>query len=720
MPNERRDRVVNFILNNMMSVASVIVVLMLVIPLPKILIDICMALNIALSIVILLIVIYTPRAADFSQFPRIILFATLFGLGINISSTRLILRSPATATGYSAAQSSMVQAFANIVTGGSVAIGMIIFIILIVIQVVVITKGATRVSEVAARFSLDSMNSKSLDIDSQLNNGYITETEAREQKAVLRREIDFYSHMDGSSKFVSGNVKAGIFITVVNMIGGIIAGMNPTLFNIAGMPSMGFGDAFNTYARLTIGDGLMSQIPALMLSFATGLIVTASSSEDSFDESLRKEFSVDGTVYQIVGAVLAIIGIVLRNHTQYLLVPIGVLFVYFGIRMARNQHAEKLKTEEAAAIKEKTKTGGSPADVDSIAPLDPLSLELGYALIPLVDKEHGAELLERITRIRREVALDMGLEVPRIRIVDNMTLEPNEYCFKIRGIEAGRSNIRLGYYMCMNAGGVSHEIEGEKTKDPAFGMAAIWVPESRRMEAEQAGYAVVDPPTIIATHLTQIIRMNAADILGRQEVASIISKVKETNPVVVDEVMNGDKRKFTYGEIQKVLQSLLREQVSIRNRVIILETLANYGPIIGDTWMLAEKVREALGLQICMQYADNDRKLRVMNLSQSFSELLLRHQVNPPDGSCPFAALDPVDGRRWIKAVSDSFARVSGLGYQPVVMCPSHVRLLAKVSTEREVPGIVFISDREVIAAGTRLDIEVLGEISDEVEGNVA
>lgn len=720
MPNERRDRIFNFILNNMMGVASVVVVLMLVIPLPKVFIDICMSLNIALSIIILLIVIYTPRASDFSQFPRVILFATLFGLGINISSTRLILRSPATATGYSAAQSSMVQAFANIVTGGSVVIGMIIFIILIVVQVVVITKGATRVSEVAARFSLDSMNTKSLDIDSQLNNGYITEQEAREQKAALRRDIDFYSHMDGSSKFVSGNVKAGIFITVINMIGGIVAGMNPHLFNIMGMQSMAFGDAFNTYARLTIGDGLMSQIPALMLSFATGLIVTATDTDESFNEDLRKNFSIDGTIYQIVGAVLAIIGIILRHQTQYLLVPIGALFVYFGFRMARNQQVKIQKATEAAAIKEKTKTGGSPADVDSIAPLDALSLELGYALIPLVDKEHGAELLERITRIRREVALDMGLVVPRIRIVDNMTLEPNEYCFKIRGIEAGRSNIRLGYYMCMNAGGVVHEIEGEKTKDPAFGMAAIWVPESRRSEAEQAGYAVVDPPTIIATHLTQIIRMNAADILGRQEVAAIVAKVKESNPVVVDEVMNGDKRKFSYGDIEKVLQALLREQVSIRNMVIILETLANYGSIIGDTWMLAEKVREALGLQICMQYVDNDRKLRVMNLSQGFSEMLLTHQFVPTDGSRPFAALDPVDSRKWIRAVSDSFARVNGLGYQPVVMCPSAVRLIAKASTEREVPGLVFISDRELLAAGNQIGIEVLGEIADATEGNVA
>lgn len=712
MPNENRDRILSFILNNMMAVASIIVVLMLVIPLPKILIDLFMALNVALSVVILLVVIYTPRASEFSQFPRVILFATLFGLGINISSTRLILRSPA-AVGYSGAQSAMVQAFANIVTGGSVVIGMIIFIILIVIQVVVITKGATRVSEVAARFSLDSMNSKSLDIDSQLNNGYITEAEARAQKDVLRKEIDFYSHMDGSSKFVSGNVKAGIFITVINMIGGIIAGMNPQLFNIAGMQSMAFSDAFNTYARLTIGDGLMSQIPSLMLSFATGLIVTASPSEDSFDATLRKEFSVDGTIYQIVGAALAIMGIVLRSHTQYLLVPLGSLFVFFGIRMTRKEKIE-MQQKTAEAEKEKSKTGGSPSDVDSIAPLDPLLLELGYGLLALVDKEKGAELLERITRIRKEVALDMGLVTPKIRIVDNMTLEPNEYCFKIRGIEVGKSNIRLGYYMCMNAGGVLSEIEGEKTKDPAFGMPAIWVPESRRSEAEQNGYAVVDPPTIIATHLTQIIRMNASDILGRDEVAAIVNKVKETNPIVVDEVMNGERR-FTYGEIEKVLQALLQEQVSIRNIVVILETLANYGSITHDTWILADKVREALGRQICSQYMDTDGKLRIMNLSQIFSEMLLANKVTPGDGSRPYAALDPVDNRKLISSVSAAVANINGMGFQPIILAPSPVRLLAKVATERELPGLVFISEREIGAAG--VNVEVLGEIVDISEG---
>jgi len=708
MANERRNSVLNFLQNNIVGVAAVVVILMLVVPLPKIFIDFFMIINLALSIVILLTVIYTPRGSNFTSFPRIILFATLFGLGINVSSTRLILMNPATAvsSGYSSGQSAMVQAFAAIVTGGNnIVIGMVIFVILIVIQVVVITKGATRVSEVAARFSLDSMNSKMFDVESQLNSGAITEEEARKQKAQIRRESDFYSAMDGSSKFVSGNVKAGIFITVINLVGGFIIGMAKN--------HMGFQDALSTYSNLTIGDGLLSQLPSLMLSFATGLIVTGSNTDEPFSEQLRNEFTVSGYVYEIVGAALCVMGIALRHHTQFLLIPIGVLFFYLGYRMSENQKTQTAKKAAAeAASKGKSQTGGSPEDVSPVVPLDPLSLELGYALIPLVDKEKGAELLERITRIRREAALDLGLVVPRIRIIDNMTLDPSEYSFKIRGIEAGRSKIRLGYYMCMNTGSVTQEIKGDATKDPAFGMPAIWVPEEQRAEAEHAGYAVVDPPTIIATHLTEIIRSHAAEILGRQEVSAIITKIKETNPVVVEEVLTNCK--FTYGEIEKVLQALLKEQVSIRNMVMILETLANYGPVTHNTWILVDKVREALGLQICLQYADSDRKLRVMQLSQGLSEKLLSHKVVPDDGSQPMVALDPVDGRNWIRLVSGAFAAMQDRNYQPIILCAEEVRYLVKISTERELPGLIVISFGEIMAAGNSISVEVIGEIKEE------
>ena len=708
MANENRGKVLNFIQQNIPGVAAVVVVLMLIIPLPKSFIDFFMILNLALSVIILLVVIYTPRASSFSTFPRIVLFATLFGLGINISSTRLIFVSPARASGYSSSQSAMVQAFANIVTGGSnVVIGMVIFIILIVIQVLVITKGAGRVSEVAARFTLDAMSTKQFDIDNQLSQGYITEDEAKIMKEELRRDIDFYQNMDGSSKFVSGNVKAGIFITVINLIGGFIVGMVNN--------NMSFTDALSVYSVLTIGDGLLSQLPSLMLSFATGILVTGDKSGETLTDKIKKEFSIDGIIYEIVGAFLALMGIALRNHTQYLLVPMGALLFWFGFKMTKAKEDKEIKRKAAeAAEKSSSQQGAAAPENDAVAPLDPLQLQLGFALIPLVDKEKGAELLERITRIRRECALDIGLPVPKIRIIDNMSLEPNEYVFQIRGIKAGGSKLRLGYYMCMNTGLVTEEIPGEVTKDPAFGMPAIWVPEERRAEAEQAGYAVIDPPTVIATHITEIIRGNAARILGRQEVDILINSVKETNPIVVNEVLNGDKVRFTYGDIEKVLKGLLHEKVSIRNMVTILEALANFGGITKNTWELIEKVREALGLQICLQYVDQDDKLRVVNLSQGWSQKFLDYAQSPSDGSQPFVAFDPVDGRKWIEAVSKTITSVHAMGYQPIIMCSSIIRQLVRYSIEREMPGVVVISDREILAASNNIGLEVLGEITDE------
>ncbi|MBR6914619.1 MAG: FHIPEP family type III secretion protein, partial [Treponema sp.] len=397
----------------------------------------------------------------------------------------------------------------------------------------------------------------------------------------------------------------------------------------------------------------------------------------------------------------------------YLLLVVGGLIIFWGYNLIKNKNlsfAKKLEEEKAA--KEKAQSGASGEEVSPVVPLDDLSLELGFALIPLVDQQKGAELLERVKRIRREAALDLGLVIPKIRIVDNMTLDANEYSFKIRGIEAGRSTIKPGFYMCMNTGSVApgDEIKGEPTVDPTFGVPAIWVSEDQRADAEKAGYAVVDPPTIIATHLTEIIRSHAADILGRQEVSSIIAKIKETNPVVVDEVLS--TYKYTYGEIEKVLQGLLREQVSIRNIVAILETLANYGMFPHNPWVLIEKVREALGLQICLQYVDQDRKLSVLQLSQSTSEKILQHEVDPKDGSEPFVAFDPVDGRNWISAVSSALAAVRDKNYLPIILCAGEVRHLVHSSIDREMPGTVVISINEVMTAGNNIKLEILGEIN--------
>ncbi len=703
MANESRGNILKFITGNAVPVAVVLAVFLLFVPIPKFIIDLSMILNLALSIIILLVVIRMPRPSDFQTFPRVILFQTMFSLGINISSTRLILTGKMQG-GALANQSDMVKSFARIVAGNNLVVGFVIFIILIVVQVLVVTKGAGRVSEVAARFSLDSMNQKLFDIDNRLNSGAIDEQQAEVLKEAVRRDIDFYSNMDGSSKFVSGNVKAGIFITVINLLGGFLVGM---IIN-----HMSFSDALNTYSTLTIGDGLTSQLPSLIISFATGLLVTGTKSDESLDQQLKVEFTGDGHIYEILGGVLIVAGFALRGGTQILLLPVGALAIFIGFNMTRDKQKAEIAAKQESA--QKASSQAANAKEEPIVMLDPLSLELGYALIPLVDKEKGAELLERISRIRTEARHDIGLDIPKIRIQDNMTLEPNDYSFKIAGIEAGHSSVRVGYVMCLDTGTVTEAIDGEKTKDPAFGMDAIWLPEDRRNEAEGAGYVIVDPPTIISTHITEIIRNHAAELLDRQAVSVILDTVKQKNPVLVSEVL--DTAKISYGTIEKVLQNLLEEKVSIRNYVRILETMANYAGVSRNIWDMTQKVRDALGLQICMQYADENKKVHVMRLSQELSELVAERAVNPEDGSKPYVGFDPVDRRRWLKAVSASIAKANQLNYQPIIITVSAVRQLVRSAIEREMPGVVVLSDTEMYAAGSSISPEIICEISDEEE----
>lgn len=699
--------IVRIILDNSVPVAIVVGVLMIFIPLPKVLIDIFMVINLALAIIILLTVLYTRKPSSFASFPQLVLFTTIFGLAINISSTRLMLTNPVTGSGSMlnmSGQSELVKSFGSIVTGGSVVVGFLIFIIITIVQVVVISKGATRVSEVSARFTLDGMNSRMFDIQNEVNAGNITEEEAKKQKADLRQEIAFFSTMDGASKFVSGNVKAGIFITVINIVGGIITGM------IGGLD---ISSAFKAYAQLTVGDGLMSQLPSLLLSFSTGMLVTGGSSEDFISDKLKHDFSINGTIYIIVGATLLVLGLGFHNMSSLILLPIGVLFILLGVRMQNMDKKKKdLQAQKEALEKSQNQKGSSPDDVSPAVSLDVLSLDLGYALIPLVDKEKGAELLERVTRIRRECALDLGLVVPPIRIRDNMSLDPDEYSFKIRGIEAGSSKLKLGYYMCLNPGTVdkANEIKGEPAIEPTFGMQAIWIPEDKRVEAERANYAVVDPPTIVATHLTELIRRNAASILGRQEVSAMIEKLKEKKPVVVNEVLQGDAH-FTYGQIEQILKNLLEERVSIRNLETILETLADYGTVTKDIWILTQKVRDALGKQICLQYCDEKKTLRLITLSQQLSQTILEHGQNQMGGH-PILAMTPSDYDNFIEKVTGMIASLKEKSIMPVILCPGDVRAIVRYAITDRCPGVSVIATSELLAAGREIKAEVIGEIN--------
>ena len=670
------------------AVGVIVVIGMMIIPLPEVMLDALMAANIVLSLLIILIILYTRRALEFSVFPSLLLIVTVFGLALNVSSTRLILSRG------SRFQGKIIRAFGTFVVGAPGAevyvIGLIIFTIIISVQFIVITKGATRVAEVAARFTLDALPGKQMAIEAEYNSGLITEEEATRKKNELQREADFYGAMDGASKFVAGNVKVAILITIINIIGGMIVGM--TIHHET------FEVALDTYVSLTIGDGLVTQLPALLISTSTGIIVTRAISDASFGLDVTRQFSRQSRPYLIAAGFLAVLG-VLPGFPWYVLFTLAGLLTALGLSLRRKLAAE-LEEEKLKEVEARERV--APAEISPVVPLDPLSLEIGYGLIPLVDKEHGAELLERITRIRREAALDLGLVVPRIRIIDNMRLEPSEYCLKIKGVEVGRGTIKMGHYLAINPGGIKEEIDGEAARDPAFGLSAVWITEEQREKAERLGYTVVDPPSIIATHLTEILKTHAAEILGRQEVQSILDALKTDYPAVVDEI----GKALTVGEIQKVLQGLLREQVSIRNMVTILETLADYGSVSKDTGFLVEKARQALGRQICLQQADEHKVLKVLTLAPELEQKIIDSRVEM--AGVVTAALAPEFQRRWINTLSNSVRSVQEQGIAPIILCSEAARGLVKSSSSREVPHLVVLSVPEVV---TDITVETVGEI---------
>jgi flagellar biosynthesis protein FlhA len=671
----------------LVAVGVIVVVMMLIIPLPTFLLDTFMALNIVLALIVILIVLYTSNALEFSVFPTLLLVATVFGLALNVSSTRLILSQGADFDGR------IVIAFGTFVVGTvgteGLVIGLIIFLILIAVQFIVITKGATRVAEVAARFTLDALPGKQMAIEAEYNSGAITEEEAARRKNDLEREVDFYGAMDGATKFVSGNVKVGILITFINIAGGIIVGVT-----IHGEP---LAAAAATYIRFAVGDGLVTQFPALLIATATGIIVTRAISDGSFGEDITEQFSRQSRIYWIVAAFLLGISF-LPGFPWYVLVPLAGLSGYLAYRLGHRQAQQEARTREEAAAQ----APETPLEISPVAPLDPLSLELGYGLVPLVDRDKGAELLDRVTRIRREMALDLGLVVPRIRIIDNMRLEPSEYSFKIRGTEVGRGTIRMGSYLAINPGNVTEEIPGERTTDPAFGLAALWITEDVRDRAERAGYTVVDSPSIIATHLTEIIKRHAADILGRQEVRGMLDALKREYPAVVEDVQGV----LSLGEIQKVFQSLLAEQVSIRNLVAILEALSDFAAVSKEPTYLVEKVRQALARQISLQYTDDSRTIHVMTIDPGFERRIVESRIETAGGAV--AALPPDAQRRWINALVNTVRNVQQLGHVPVVLCSEAARPLVKSSVRREIPDLVVLSVPEIV---TDVRVEALAEI---------
>jgi flagellar biosynthesis protein FlhA len=508
--------------------------------------------------------------------------------------------------------------------------------------------------------------------------------------------------MDGASKFISGNVKVGIFITVINVLGGIIIGTV--------LRSEPIAAAVSNYIGFSIGDGLLSQFPALLISTAMGIVVTrAAASGNLSDQVMEQIFTRYASIYWICAGVLVFLS-VLPGFPWYVLLPMAALVAFHAFRLGRKQKQDASFREMMEKTREQK--DDKAAEISPVVPLDALSLEIGYALFPLVEKEKGAELLERVAGVRRQSAFDLGLVIPKVHIIDNMVLEPTEYCFKIKGVDSGRGKIRLGNFLCINPGTVITEIEGEKTVDPAFGLPAIWIAQERRDEAERAGYTVVDPPSIIATHLTEIIRRHASDILGLQDTQAILDTLRKDYPAVVDAVLREGKEGLRVSEIQKILQGLLRERVSIRNMVSILESVADYAPVSKNIWFLTEKARQALASQICHQYADDDNRLKVLTIDPALEQKIIDSKYETPSGI--ISALDPGVQRAWIKALSVAVTavRIREKGWLPVILCSEQARFLVRNSTDREMPDLAVLSVPEIVQG---IILEALGVIRPDI-----
>jgi flagellar biosynthesis protein FlhA len=660
----------------MIGIGVIAVVAMLIIPMPTFLLDFFLAVSIMFGLIALLVVMFVPRSYDFSVFPSLLLLTTVFRLALNVSSTRLILLEGASFDGQ------MIRAFGNFVVGGNYVVGFLIFTILVAVQFIVITKGATRTAEVAARFTLDAMPGKQMSIDSDLSNGIITEEEAIRRRSDIRREADFYGAMDGASKFVQGDVKVGIVITIINIIGGFVLGM--------AVRGESFDLALKTYTLLTIGDGLVSQIPSLLITTATGVIVTRAVSEEGLGDDLSRQLGSQPRALLITAAALGG-AVFLPGFPKIALIVIamGLASMGYVLQQSKDDDAARVKSEEKEAAMKEHK----PEAVLSLTQVDPLEVEIGYSLIPLVDPEQGGTLLDRITNIRKRSAMEMGLIVPPIRIRDNMELEPAEYSVLIKGVEMGSGKLEVGKLMAMNPGDVEDKISGNEFIEPVFGLSAIWIDTDDRDIAEKKGYTVVDCPTIIATHLTEIIKRHADEILGRQEVQQLIDGLRNDYPAVINELVG--EKKMSLGEIQRVLQNLLRERVSIRNMVTILETLSSYVNYTKDQGLLTEYVRVALARQICRDYIDGNSELWSITVDPEI-ETVIRSSIHDDPIEGQVLGLDPETHNTIVNAMIDAYTKAKGSIQMPVFLVSPAIRSVVFALLERELPDPVVLSYNEI------------------------
>lgn len=654
------------------AIAIVFIVVMMVIPLPPFLLDILLTLSITASVLTLMLAVFTKDPLDFSVLPSLLLMMTLFRLSLNISTTRLVLLD-----GYAG---EVIQQFGEFVIRGNAVVGFVVFAILVIVNFIVITKGSERVSEVGARFTLDAMPGKQMSIDADLNSGMITEQQARDRRKKIQSEADFYGAMDGSSKFVKGDAIAAIIILFINIIGGFISGVV-----IRGMDMM---DALHTYTLLTIGDGLVSQIPALLISTATGLVVTRAASDTNLGQDLSTQlFQTPKALYITAGVVLVL---ALLGLPPLPLIIVALVLIAIGRFMEKD--TKKAVVEESAAARETAiEESKKPENVLNLLNIDHMELELGYALIALVDVQQGGDLLDRIVLIRRQVASELGFIVPVIRVRDNMNLQPNQYSIKIRGAEVAGGEILADHYLAMSSGMEEDSIPGIPTKEPAFGLDAKWINSMYREQAEMYGNTVVDAPTVLATHLTEVIKANAWEILSRQDVKTLLDHAKEQAPAAVEDAMEH----LNLGQIQKILSNLLRERVSIRDMVTILETLADYAGSTKDLDRLTEYVRQSLARQILQPLLGADKLLPVLTLEPKLEQQIL-DSIQPSDFG-NYMTLDPRVLQELMQALSREMEKMVLKGYTPVLVCAPVVRINLKRVTERQLPQLIVLSYNELV-----------------------
>lgn len=650
------------------------IVLMMIIPLPTWLMDIFLALNISISVIIMLITMFTTDVLQFSVFPTLLLITTLFRLALNISSTRLILSK--------GDAGEIIEAFGSFVIGGNYAVGIVIFLIIVIVQFIVITNGAGRVSEVSARFTLDAMPGKQMSIDADLNSGMIDEATARKRRKELQQEADFYGAMDGASKFVKGDAIAGIIITVINIIGGIIIGVV-----MMGLP---ITEAAAKFVRLTIGDGLVSQIPSLLVSTASGILVTRSGSDDNFGKVLSRQFTSYPKVLAIAAAIILVLGFIPGMPTLSFIVIAGALGYssYLLYKEQQKKVAMEIESEQMEIIETEKK---EPENVMNLISVEPMEVEIGYGLIPLADEASGGDLLQRIASVRRQCAIEMGIVVQPIRIRDNLQLKTNEYVVKIRGTVIVSGELMPNMLLCMDPTNENTDIPGIRTIEPTFGLPAVWINKDQREEAEIKGLTVVDPTTVMVTHLTETIKAHSYELLGRQEVKLIIDTVREKYSAVVDELIPD---LMTIGEVQKVLQNLLKEKVPIKDMVTILESLADNSRVTKDIELLTEYVRFALARTICRPLIDENRAITVVTLDPRLEDIIASNLQKSIQGTFP--AIDPDTTGAILNSIRDVLQSVYFYENQPVFLVSPKIRPAFRKLIEMIYPNIVVLSLNEI------------------------